>query len=126
MDCVEKTYLNEMDQRLVAKLSPRKYVKPLRQTERTLHLAVLMFSDQQVVTGIGLLASADAQLNRGIQTYHWQMLVYLVWFSSLTHLTILTVITATLSQQPCCLSLESYSYACHGSHARCRPFADRR
>ena len=51
-----------------------------------------MFSDQQVVTGIALLASGYAQLKSGIESYHWQILVYLAWFSSLTHLTTLTIL----------------------------------
>lgn len=51
-----------------------------------------MFSDQQAVTGIGLLVSGYAQLSRGIQCHHWQILVYLAWFSSLTHLTTLSVL----------------------------------
>ena len=51
-----------------------------------------MFSDQQAVTGIALLASGFAQLNNGIESYHWQVVVYLAWFSSLTHLTTLTIL----------------------------------
>lgn len=58
----------------------------------TLRRMVLTFSDQQVVTGIALLSSGFAQLNSGIDSYHWQILVYLVWFSSLTHLTTLTML----------------------------------
>lgn len=60
--------------------------------ELALRRIVLMFSDQQVVTGIALLASGYAQLSSGISNYHWQMLVYLAWFSSLTHLSTLTVL----------------------------------
>ncbi len=51
-----------------------------------------MFSDQQAVTGIALLASGYAQLKSGIDCYHWIIVVYLAWFSSLTHLTTLTVL----------------------------------
>ena len=51
-----------------------------------------MFSDQQLVTGIALLVGGFSQLRDGLDAYHWQILVYLVWFSSLTHLTTLTVL----------------------------------
>lgn len=53
-----------------------------------------MFSDQQLVTGIALLTTGFTQLNKGITSYHWSILVYLSWFSSLTHLTTITVLKA--------------------------------
>ena len=51
-----------------------------------------MYSDQQLVTGIALLSSAYAQLGRNISAYHWQTAVYLVWFSTFSHLTTLTLL----------------------------------
>lgn len=90
--CVEETFTNEIDKMFLAKCSLRKYFKSVRRLELTLQRAVLIFSDQQVVTGIALLSSGFAQLKSGIAVYHWQILVYLAWFSSLTHLTTLTVL----------------------------------
>jgi len=90
--CVEETLTNEIDKMFLAKFSLRKYFKSVRRLEMTIRRAVLMFSDQQVVTGIALLSSGYAQLKYGIAVYHWQILVYLAWFSSLTHLTTLTVL----------------------------------
>ncbi len=90
--CVEETFINEIDKMVLAKCSLRKHVKSVRRLELTLGRAVLIFSDQQVVTGIGLLSSGYAQLKSGIDIYHWQILVYLAWFSSVTHLTTLTVL----------------------------------
>ncbi|KAL8802203.1 MAG: hypothetical protein Q9200_006674, partial [Gallowayella weberi] len=94
MGCVEKPFLNEIDQIILNKLSPNKYSSSVRRLKRTLPRTVLMFSDQQAVTGIALLSSAYAQLNAvpPISSYHWQIVVYLAWFSSLTHLTTLTVL----------------------------------
>lgn len=51
---------------------------------------VLALSDQQIVTGIAILASAYSQLHRGLSMYHFQMAIYLAWFSTLTHLSTLT------------------------------------
>lgn len=92
MGGVEEKFLNEINRRLVAKSSSTRILKPLQPLKPTFDRAVLMFSDQQVVTGIGLLASGYAQLHRGIESYHWQMLVYLAWFSSVTHLATLTAL----------------------------------
>lgn len=44
------------------------------------------------MTGIAILASGYSQLTCGLPSYHWQIVVYLAWFSSLTHLTTLTVL----------------------------------
>ena len=51
-----------------------------------------MFSDQQVVTGLALLLSGYSQLSSGLSVYHWQIIIYLAWFSSLTHMTTLTIL----------------------------------
>ena len=51
-----------------------------------------MYSDQQLITGLAILVSAYAQLAGDISSYHWQIMVYLTWFSSLTHLTTLTTL----------------------------------
>ena len=59
-----------------------------------------MFSDQQLVTGIAILVSGYAQLPCGLSSYHWQMIVYLAWFSSLTHLTTLTVLRQYFRRNP--------------------------
>ena len=59
-----------------------------------------MFSDHQLVTGIALLISGYVQLPCDIDAYHWQILAYLVWFSSLTHLTTLTVLRQYFRETP--------------------------
>lgn len=51
-----------------------------------------MFSDQQLVTGLAILGSAFTQLFNNVSAYHWQILCYLAFFSSITHLTTLTVL----------------------------------
>lgn len=89
---LEAEFLNVIDHTIVAKLSLAKSWASFERLEKTLRRVILMFSDQQAVTGIALLASGYAQLNSGLDSYHWQILVYLAWHSSLTHLTTLTVL----------------------------------
>lgn len=73
-----------------------------RTTERwevILRKSVLMFSDQQVVTGIAILVAAFLQLSRGISSYHWQIVVYAAWFASVTHLSTLTFLRPLFLQK---------------------------
>lgn len=58
-----------------------------------------------MITGIAILASGYFQLcsensNAGIVSYDWQIIVYLGWFSSLTHLTTLTALRKYMIEHP--------------------------
>ena len=53
---------------------------------------VLMYSDQQLVTGIAILSAGYSQIPGGLPFYYWQFLLQLAWFSSITHLTTLTLL----------------------------------
>lgn len=57
-------------------------------------------SDLQIQTGISILISGFLQLNCGISSYHWQMIVYLTWFASLTNLGCLTFLRGYLYRHP--------------------------
>lgn len=46
-------------------------------------------NDLQILTGLSILVSGYTQLKCGLSTYHWQILVNLAWFSSVTHLSCL-------------------------------------
>jgi hypothetical protein len=59
---------------------------------------VVSFSDQQVITGIAILISGFSQLNKGISVYHWQTIVNLSWFSTVTHMLTLTVLRDQLKK----------------------------
>jgi len=50
----------------------------------------LNMSDLQIVTGISIIISGYIQLPCGLSAFHWQIMVYLAWFSSTTHLCCLT------------------------------------
>src|SRR5450756_522457 len=75
-------------------------MKPSEQWINAIEDAILMFSDQQLVTGIGILVSGYTQLHCSLSIYHWQIIVYLAWFSSLTHMTTLTALRHFFREQP--------------------------
>lgn len=55
--------------------------------------------DIQIFTGISVLISGFVLLFRGIQAYHWQLIVYVAWFSSVTHLSAMTVLRSYLRER---------------------------
>lgn len=48
--------------------------------------------DVQLVTGISILVGGFLSLNGELSAIHWQIITYLAWFSSVTHLTGLTIL----------------------------------
>lgn len=66
---------------------------------KALEAAVITFSDTQVFTGITILLCGYIQLPSGISAYHWQVVVALAWFSSLTHLLTLTSLRGYLRKR---------------------------
>ncbi|KAF0320785.1 hypothetical protein GQ607_012019, partial [Colletotrichum asianum] len=51
-----------------------------------------------VITGLGILITGYILLPCGIDAYHWQLAVYLAWFSAVTHLSGLTVLRTHLNK----------------------------
>ncbi|KAH0562533.1 hypothetical protein GP486_002781 [Trichoglossum hirsutum] len=78
----------------------RKLGRPSNLWEKELQKVVLMFSDQQLVTGIAILGSGYSQLRCGLSSYHWQITAYLAWFSSVTHLATLTALRQYFRKYP--------------------------
>ncbi|KAI1341222.1 hypothetical protein F5Y15DRAFT_27845 [Xylariaceae sp. FL0016] len=65
------------------------------QLGQSLESAIIQLCDVQLVTGLGLLTSGYILLeNCGLDACHWQMIVYLAWFSTVTHLSGLAVLRA--------------------------------
>ncbi|KAK2778808.1 hypothetical protein CKAH01_11582 [Colletotrichum kahawae] len=63
--------------------------------------AILVLSDVQLLTGLGILVSGYINLvGNAITAYHWRILVYLVWFSNLTHTSSLTLLRGYLNYRP--------------------------
>ena len=67
---------------------------------QALQNAVLAFSDLQIVTGISLAVSGYSQLHCQLAIYDAQMIIDLVWFSSITHLATLTSLRRYFRKRP--------------------------
>ncbi|ORY17315.1 hypothetical protein BCR34DRAFT_597106 [Clohesyomyces aquaticus] len=52
--------------------------------------ALLIMSDLQLFTGFAIIISGFSQLHCGISSWHWNRLVYVAWFASITHFACLT------------------------------------
>jgi hypothetical protein len=57
-------------------------------------------SDLQILTGTSILISGYVQLGYGLSAFHWQIIVLLAWFSSITHLSCLTFLRNYLYNRP--------------------------
>ena len=101
LDYFEAPYLNKIDRGLVTYVRRKLRLKSTGVWAPTIRKGIMMISDQQLITGIAVLAGAYSQLRCGkISAYHWQLIVYLAWFSSLTHLTTLTVLRQYFREHP--------------------------
>lgn len=56
--------------------------------------------DIPLLTGIGILLSGYISLSCFISAYHWQLVVYLAWFSHLTHIACLTALRRYFHYHP--------------------------
>ncbi|KAI8662950.1 hypothetical protein NCS56_01099800 [Fusarium sp. Ph1] len=70
------------------------------QPESALNKGVMTFSDIQIFSGLTMMISGYIALERELQSYHWQLLIYLVWFSSVTHLAALSFLRNHLANHP--------------------------
>lgn len=91
--CVPAECLNIVDYRV---LRVRSQTSPV--WTRVLERVVLMFSDQQIVTGIAILVAGYSE-HCTISVYHYQIVVYLAWLSSGTHLVTVTVLRKYLREE---------------------------
>lgn len=71
--------------------------RELPQWHRTLVKAILLFSDQQIVTGIAIMVAVYVRLDT-TSVYHFRIATFLSWMSSNTHLTTLVVLRKHLMQ----------------------------
>ena len=58
----------------------------------------IVTSDQQILTGVSILTAGYAK-RCSISVYHWQVVVYLAWMSSSTHLITLSVLRDYLREK---------------------------
>ncbi|KAF2662386.1 hypothetical protein K491DRAFT_709756 [Lophiostoma macrostomum CBS 122681] len=86
-----KEYSNPIDRGVITFIRQRVFAwSPTRRFVYAMEKAVLILSDAQLVTGLAILISGYSQLDCGISAYHWQIMVYLAWFSSFSFLSAMT------------------------------------
>lgn len=70
---------------------------------KALHQCVLLFSDQQIVTGIAICIAGFIGLHGRISVYHFQIVIMLAWMSSSVHLSALTMLGGYFRKKPALL-----------------------
>ncbi|RSL70058.1 hypothetical protein CEP54_001950 [Fusarium duplospermum] len=70
------------------------------QLESALNKCVITAADIQIFTGLAIMISGYIALHCGLQSYHWQLTVHLVWLASLTHLAALSFLRNHLANRP--------------------------
>lgn len=62
---------------------------------------VISVSDQQLVTGLAILAPGYYEImDNNLSVYHWQIVVYLAWLSSAVHIASLTLLRDVFNNNP--------------------------
>jgi hypothetical protein len=91
---------SEIDHCIQTFLWHRTKFRPPAFWSSVLRRLIISFSDNQLVTGLAILAGGFSQLNCGISALHWKVLIFLAWFSSLTHLATLFVLRQYFRERP--------------------------
>jgi hypothetical protein len=95
---VEPELLSPADVRLM-RIRSRIDIRP--RLHHLLQHAILVFSDQQIVTGIAIMAAGFVGLRNGeTNVYHYQIVLYLAWLSSSVHLSALTFLWPFMESHP--------------------------
>ncbi|KAH0429357.1 hypothetical protein CcaCcLH18_08479 [Colletotrichum camelliae] len=68
--------------------------------ERGFNKCILAMGDIQIATGLAVLISGYHELPRMISAYHWMMIVYTAWFSSVAHLAALSHLRTYYANHP--------------------------
>lgn len=62
---------------------------------------MMSLSDQQLVTGLAILVAGYYEMmNSYLDSYHWEIVVYLAWMSSSVHIASLTVLRDVFNRNP--------------------------
>ncbi|KAF1957091.1 hypothetical protein CC80DRAFT_471573 [Byssothecium circinans] len=93
---------NPIDKLVIKSIRGKFRIRPKlsKRVEEALMKCVLHMSDLQILTGLSILISGFFQMPCGISRYHWKILVYLAWFSSLTHFGCLSFLRSYLFNHP--------------------------
>ncbi len=105
---------NAVDQLVIETLPALLGWKKKRTSDKwseALQNAVLTFSDLQIVTGISLAVSGYSQVHCQLTAYDAELIIDLVWFSSITHLATLTSLRRYFRERP---ALKIWRMVCTG------------
>ncbi|TQN63982.1 hypothetical protein CSHISOI_11440 [Colletotrichum shisoi] len=73
--------------------------RPYHRGRQILEEVLLIFSDQQLLTGLGILIAGYIQMGYfDLSKYNWNTVIYLAWLSSTVHLMSLSVLRERLKQ----------------------------
>ncbi|KAI0395150.1 hypothetical protein F5Y17DRAFT_217543 [Xylariaceae sp. FL0594] len=70
------------------------------QVTEAFDLCIRSLCDIQLLTGFGILISGYNALECGLSAYHWQVVVFLAWFTCVTHMIGLTTLRRYLYDRP--------------------------
>lgn len=100
LDRTPGSSLNPVDHGIITVVQTKLRFNTSKDWGPVLQHGVLIFSDQQLVTGIAILSGGFSQLKSGIAMCYWQIIVELAWFSSITHLTTLIILRQYFRKSP--------------------------
>lgn len=90
-------YVNSIDRGILTFVRGRIILwKPSKRFEYAMEKSVLILSDLNLVTGIGLLIAAYSQVRCGLSAYHWQIMVFEAWFASFSFVSAMTFLDGYL------------------------------
>ncbi|KAH9868865.1 hypothetical protein J1614_007940 [Plenodomus biglobosus] len=90
-------YINSIDRGILTFVRGRIISwKPSKRFEYAMEKSVLILSDLNLVTGLGLLIAAYSQVRCGISAYHWQIMVFEAWFASFSFVSAMTFLDGYL------------------------------
>lgn len=93
---IEDELLNDVDRRTF-RIRPYRGARPM--IFAALRKSVLIYGDQQIVTGIAIMAAGFEGIRDGeISVYHYQIVLYLAWMASSVHLSALTNLGTSLTR----------------------------
>lgn len=76
------------------------WIPSKRQVTRSFRKCILAFCDVQIITGLGILVSGYLFLGHNLSAHHWKIVVYLAWFSNVTHQAALMFLRGYLTRHP--------------------------
>ncbi|KAH0046331.1 hypothetical protein KCU78_g94, partial [Aureobasidium melanogenum] len=93
---VEDELLTSLDRKI---MRIRSRIDHHPRIHETIRHVVFLLSDQQIVTGIAIMAAGFVGLHSGqMSVYHYQIVLYLAWLSSSVHLSALTLLRPVLNE----------------------------